>query len=100
MDQISIPISDIIYFCGFIAAIWGVVKIIKEIKKPSNDLKTKVEEHEKKLTKDNKRLVDIEEYNKTICKSLLALIDHEITGNGIDKLKTTKTELQNFLIER
>lgn len=100
MDQLSISISDIVYFCGIIAAIWGVVKIIKEIKKPSNDLRIKVEEHEKKLTKDNKRLEDIEEYNKAICKSLLALIDHEITGNGIDKLKVTKTELQNFLIER
>lgn len=100
MDQLSISISDIVYFCGIIAAIWGVVKIIKEIKKPSNDLKIKVEEHEEKLTNDNKRLEDIEEYNKAICKSLLALIDHEITGNGIDKLKVTKTELQNFLIER
>lgn len=100
MSQLSISISDIISFCGIIAAIWGVVKIIKEIKKPSNDLKIQVEEHEKKLTKDNKRLEDIEEYNKAICKSLLALIDHEITGNGIDKLKVTKTELQNFLIDR
>lgn len=100
MDQLNISISDIMYFCGIIAAIWGVVKIIKEIKKPSDDLKTKVEEHEEKLTRDNKRLEDIEEYNKVICKSLLALIDHEITGNGIDKLKVTKTELQNFLIER
>lgn len=100
MGQLSISISDIVFFCGVVAAIWGVIKIIKEIKKPSNDLKSQVEEHEKKLNKDNKRLEDIEEYNKAICKSLLALIDHEITGNGIDKLKTTKTELQNFLIER
>lgn len=100
MDQLSISISDIMHFCGIIAAIWGVVKIIKEIKKPSNDLKIQVEKHEKKLIKDDKRLEEIEEYNKAICKSLLALIDHEITGNGIDKLKVTKTELQNFLIER
>lgn len=100
MEQLSISISDIVFFCGVVAAIWGVVKIIKEIKKPSKDLKNQVEEHEKKLNKDNKRLEDIEDYNKAICKSLLALIDHEITGNGIDKLKTTKTELQNFLIER
>lgn len=33
--------QQIVWICGFIASIWGVVKIIKELKKPSDDLKAK-----------------------------------------------------------
>ena len=31
--------------CSLIVAVWGVIKIVKEIKKPSDDLKTKVDKH-------------------------------------------------------
>ena len=100
MGNFNISVADVLFFCGLITAIWGAWKVIKEIRKPSNSVKHTVDEHEKKLTEDFKRLNSIEECNKVICKSLLALVDHEITGNGIDKLKGTKNELQSFLINR
>ena len=37
--------QQIVWICGFIASVWGVVKIIKELKKPSDDLKAKVQRH-------------------------------------------------------
>ena len=43
-----------------IASIWGVVKIIKELKKPSDDLKAKVQRHDELLHKDNERLNSLE----------------------------------------
>lgn len=100
MESWTLSLSGVVFFCGLISAVWGVWKIIKELKKPSTDLKIKMEEHERKLQRDKDRLDEIEEYQKVICKSLLSMVDHEITGNGIEKLKTTKTELQNFLIDR
>ena len=38
--------QQIVWICGFIASIWGVVKIIKELKKPSDDLRAKVQRHD------------------------------------------------------
>lgn len=38
--------EQIIYLCGFVAAVWGVYKIIKELRKPSDDLRDKVEKHD------------------------------------------------------
>ena len=38
--------QQIVWICGFIASIWGVVKIVKELKKPSDDLRTMVHRHD------------------------------------------------------
>ena len=56
----TITSQQIVWICGFIASIWGVVKIIKELKKPSDDLKTKVQRHDELLHKDNERLNSLE----------------------------------------
>lgn len=90
--------EQIIYMCGLIAAIWGVLKIIKELKKPSDDLREKVEKHDRLLDNDNKRIHKIEESNQLILRCMLDLINHEITGNGIEKMKETRDILQDFLI--
>lgn len=52
--------QQIVWICGFIASIWGVVKIIKELKKPSDDLRTMVHRHDELLHKDNERLNSLE----------------------------------------
>ena len=90
--------EQIIYICGLIAAIWGIVKIIKELRKPSDDLKEMVEKHDRLLANDNQRIHKIEESNQLILRCMLDLINHEITGNGIEKMKKTRDDLQEFLI--
>ena len=52
--------QQIVWICGFIASIWGVVKIVKELKKPNDDLKAKVQRHDELLHKDNERLNSLE----------------------------------------
>ena len=79
---------------------WGVYKIVVEIRKPSEDLKQKVESHEEKLNKDKQRLDDIEQSNKLILNSMLVIINHEITGNGIENMKKARDELQEYLINK
>ena len=86
--------EQIIYLCGFVAAVWGVYKIIKELRKPSDDLRDKVEKHERLLDNDNKRIHKIEESNQLILRCMLDLINHAITGNGIEKMKETRDVLQ------
>lgn len=96
----TITSAQIIGFCALITALWGIWKIIKELKKPNEDLKSTVAKHDLLLDNDNKRLKEIEDSNKMILQCLLVIINHDITGNGIDKMKTARDELQEFLINK
>lgn len=58
--EFTITSQQILWICGFIASIWGVVKIVKELKRPSDDLKAKVQRHDELLHKDNERLNSLE----------------------------------------
>lgn len=92
--------EQILGFCALITALWGIWKIIKELKKPNANLKETVAKHDMLLDNDNRRLKAIEDSNKMILQSLLVIINHEITGNGIEKMKEAREELQEFLINK
>ena len=96
----TITSEQILGFCALITALWGIWKIVKEIKKPGDDLVAKVNLHETLLKKDNERLKDMETSNKMILQCLLIIINHDITGNGIEKMKETRDELQEYLINK
>ena len=98
--EFTITSEQILWFCGFITAMYGVYKIIKEIKKPNDDLKAMVQLHDDLLKKDNERLKEVETSNKMILQCLLIIINHDITGNGIEKMKQTRDELQDYLINK
>nr|DAI11826.1 MAG TPA: hypothetical protein [Caudoviricetes sp.] len=98
--EFSITSSQILAFCGLVTALYGVWKIVKEIKKPGDDLKETVERHSQILDKDNRRLKEVEESNQMILKCLYAILNHEITGNNVDKLTARRDELQEYLIDR
>lgn len=57
---ITIDLEYVLWLFGFIASAWGVVKIIKEVKKPNDDLKETVRKHEEWLVRDNDRIKSIE----------------------------------------
>lgn len=57
---ITIDLEYVLWLLGFIASAWGVVKIIKELKKPNDDLKETVRKHEELLSRDNERIKSIE----------------------------------------
>lgn len=92
--------EQILGFCALVTALWGIWKIIKELKKPNANLKETVAKHDMLLDNDNKRLKAIEDSNKMILQSLLVIINHDITGNGIEKMKEAREELQEFLINK
>lgn len=56
----TITSHQIVWICGFIASVWGVLKIVKEVKKPNDDLKETVRKHEEWLVRDNDRIKSIE----------------------------------------
>lgn len=60
MKVITIDLEYVLWLLGFIASAWGVVKIVKEVKKPNDDLKETVRKHEEWLVRDNDRIKSIE----------------------------------------
>lgn len=98
--EFTITSDQILGLCAFITAVFGVYKIIKELRKPSDDLKQKVDDHARMLDSDNRRLKEVEESNRLILQSLLVIVNHEISGNGIEGMKKTRDELQEYLVNR
>lgn len=98
--EFTITSEQILGLCAFITAVFGVYKIIKELRKPSDDLKAKVDDHARMLDSDNRRLKEVEESNRLILQSLLVIVNHEISGNGIEGMKKTRDELQEYLVNR
>lgn len=98
--EFTISSDQILGFCVFISSLWGIWKIIKEWKKPQDDLRNMVDKHGVLLNNDNERLKKVEDSNDLILQSLLVIINHDITNNGIDKMKETRDRIQTYLIER
>lgn len=127
----TITSQQIVWICGFIASIWGVVKIIKELKKPSDDLKATVKRHDELLHKDNERLNSLEkitlnqeginrkleEHTRILSdhddrleedkkrgdlmlKANMAILDGMLSEDDKESLKTTRKEIQDFLVEK
>lgn len=98
--EYAITSTQLLGFCALVTALWGLWKIVKEVRKPNDDLKKTVEKHDVLLDNDNKRLKEIEDSNRMILQCLLVIINHDITGNGIEKMKTARDELQEYLINK
>lgn len=59
-----------------------------------------LEEVDRFLDSDKKRLESLEEGNRATQRALIALLDHGIDGNNIKQMEEAKTELNNYLISR
>ena len=101
----------ILGICGMIAAIGGAAAIIARIFAPIKEIKRRLTELEKihkndqksneeKFKEDLREIEKLEESNRHICQCMVALMDHEITGNSIERLKNARDELNRFLIEK
>ncbi len=65
-----------------------------------NQLDKKVETLEYKSNKLEKHQKETDEFTKLMCNSMLALLNHEITGDSKDKLKEAKEEIEDYLINK
>lgn len=90
--------------CGSIATIAGAAAVIysiyKKVKQPDTERDETLERHGKLLDNDNKRLKELEDSNKIIMQSMLALMSHAIDGNHTEDLKQARDDLQKYLIRR
>ena len=83
------------------------IKAIRDIIAPALTIREKLEKVLEHDTNDLKRFEEVdtkfarqEVTNQAIITGLVALINHEIDGNGIDGLKNARAELLQHIIER
>ena len=62
--------------------------------------KLRIDDHDAKLANQSKKVAEIDEGQKVLCRGILALLSHEVNGNSIDKLKASQQEIQNYLINK
>jgi len=97
--------------CTFIMTVGGagaiVVGIIRWMRKPDTERdetlkkhEDEIKKHEELLARDHRRLQELEEGNKIMMQSMLALMSHSIDGNHIEDLKQARDDLQKYLIRR
>ena len=94
----------ILLFIDVYVKIMSAVKTYREEKKrkdaPVSNIEETVKGHEEKLRKDHERLNRLEEAIRVLMRSQIAQLDHEISGNSVEKLRESKNEIQQFLIDK
>ena len=88
----SIDLTTLFWICSGIAGMYAVWKIVKG---PF----VKLDDHERRITSVEKSLIERKDTDTLILKSLNAITNHMIDGNGIEKLKASRDELQRGIIE-
>ena len=87
---VSPEFMTVVSLCSGIVAVWNLVKIAKT---PFDTVK-KNEQDIAELKKQSKKQGEID---KAILNGLQAITNHMIDGNGVDKLKTSRDELQRTI---
>lgn len=101
--------------CGFIITVTGAITGINKIremmnkgkKEDMNNMKATLAIHTKEISEIKTDLAQVRQDTKEnkdmtilICKGVKSLMDSSISGNGIENLKKTRKELDDYLIEK
>lgn len=100
LEQIRDSVIVLVAVLAFVVLLGNFIKTVKSWKQPHDDLEAWRQDVNGRLDRDNRRLNDLEEGNRVICRGILALLSHEINGNSKDKLISSQQEITNYLIER
>ena len=93
-------IEQILAVCGGISIIGGAGAVIYKIIYPALQFSQRVEQLEEHSENDYQRLKGLEEMQKQQSKCLAAMLNHQITGNGIENMKKIRDEVLERIIEK
>ena len=91
-NDITISLSQVIWLCG---GILGVAAFVSWIMKPFK----KIDDHETRIKVLEETADERKQTDQFMMKSLNAIVNHMIDGNGIDQLKQVRDEYQNEIIK-
>lgn len=91
---------------GAIVLFGNAISVLWKWLNPAITMKQKVETIEKEIVDiqkhektDLEAIEHLQEMNKLQCQAMLCIINHMIDGNGIQKMKETREEIQDLLIK-
>lgn len=93
-------IQQILSICGAVSIVGGAGAVIVKVIRPAFKISKRVAQLETYNEKDYKRLQALEEMQKAQTKCLAAMLNHQITGNGIEKMKEIRDELMESIIDK
>lgn len=106
-NEIVITVETLLWILGVITAVGAASAVISGWFAPFRKLKGEVESLKKEFDGlrnyqncDHAELKKVEIGIEKICKCTLAITDHELTGNSVDKLRAAKDEMQDYLIQK
>lgn len=100
MENLETFWNVLLAIAASIVTLGGAGAIIAGFVRPYKKLAERVGKLEQRQACDHTEIGTIEKGIEKLCKCTLALTDHELTGNSVDKLRKAKDEMQNFLIEK
>ena len=93
-------LAGLAFFTAACVAGGWLIKIIKALKKPSDDVN-------EKLDRDHKRITELEDQYKYVSSAIgvlmrcdLVMLSHMRTNNNTGQMAKMEKEIQEFLIER
>ena len=115
-NEIVITVEGLLWVCGVVITLGGVGAVVAKVLAPAkrlrrdvdgkadqqklDELKERVDRLENYQNIDHKKLQKIETGNEQICECLLALMDHELDGNSVDRLRCAKHNMETYLIQK
>ena len=92
--------DKLLVLAAAVVLIGNMIKTLGAWLNPIKNIVEKVDEHETKLQNDDERITKQESDMQMMLKCMLVLMNHDIDGNGVDKLKSTRDELQEYITNR
>ncbi len=106
MENLQITWTTILAFFGALSVIAGGVKVIiqmfapfKEIKKTLLEHTQQLKKHDELLHNDKDALDSLRSLQRENMRVNVALLNHFIEGNGIDKMKLLRDEIEDKIFE-
>lgn len=108
-------IKTLLAICGgisvLVGAFTGVVKVSEILNKRKKEKETSTEQALKQHSADIKELKDdmkivkaevneSKETNALLLEGVKSLINHAITGNGVDQLRENRTKIDDYLVNK
>ena len=107
MNDIQVTFQTILAFFGALAVIAGGVKVIAQMFSPFKELRARVgvcearlDKHDTYFKNDKDAIADIKNLSRENLRVNIALLNHFIDGNGIDKMKMLREELEDNLFKK
>ena len=84
---------------AFVVLLGNVIKTVKDWLKPKKENDDWKAEIDDTMQDNTERIKRLEDGNQLMMKALIALMNHEINGNSVDKMQAALGELNDYLLK-